>query len=226
MKCAVLGLSKKSCLRGDIFLFAKFKIYVYCEVNIMIDTDDMSAIEKSIKTILTSIQEDPEREGLLDTPKRVAQSYQFLTSGYDTNLEEIVNGAIFQEGNKGMVIVQDIELYSLCEHHMLPFFGKACVAYIPDKKIIGLSKIPRIIDMYARRLQVQERLTDQISQALWQILNPKGVAVVIQAKHLCMMMRGVEKQNSFMTTSSVLGEFHDSQPTRMEFLELIQKKNQ
>ena len=188
--------------------------------------DDLHSIESSIKNILGFIGEDPEREGLIDTPKRVAKSYEYLTSGYNTNLEDLVNGAIFHEGNKGMVIVQDIELYSLCEHHLLPFYGKACVAYIPNEKIIGLSKIPRIVDMYARRLQVQERLTDQISNALWDILEPRGVAVVIEAKHLCMMMRGVEKQNSYMTTSSVLGEFHDDQPTRMEFLSLIQRKNQ
>ncbi|MDH4263480.1 MAG: GTP cyclohydrolase I FolE [Spirochaetia bacterium] len=186
---------------------------------------DLKSVENSVKNILGYIGEDPEREGLKDTPKRVAKSYEFLTSGYNIKIEEIVNGAIFQEGNKGMVIVQDIELYSLCEHHLLPFYGKACVAYIPNEKIIGLSKIPRIVDMFARRLQVQERLTDQISNALWDILQPHGVAVVIEAKHLCMMMRGVEKQNSFMTTSSVLGEFHDSQPTRMEFLSLIRKKN-
>lgn len=183
-------------------------------------------IETSVKNILEAIGENPDREGLLDTPKRVSKAYEFLTSGYQTSLEDIVNGAIFHEANEGMVIVEDIELYSLCEHHMLPFYGKACVAYIPNKKIIGLSKIPRIVDLFARRLQVQERLTDQISQALWNILEPMGVAVVIKAKHLCMMMRGVEKQNSFMTTSSMLGEFHDSQPTRMEFLSLIQKKNQ
>jgi GTP cyclohydrolase I len=188
--------------------------------------DHIQKIENSVTDILTSIGEDPQREGLLDTPSRVARSYEFLTSGYKTKLDDIVNGAIFHDANEGMVIVEDIELYSLCEHHMLPFFGKASVAYIPDKKIIGLSKIPRIVDMYARRLQIQERLTDQISKALWEILEPRGVAVVIQAKHLCMMMRGVEKQNSFMTTSSVLGEFHDDQPTRMEFLSLIQKKHQ
>jgi GTP cyclohydrolase I len=188
-------------------------------------SDDLKSIENSIKNILSFIGEDPEREGLIETPKRVAKSYEYLTSGYHMKMEDLVNGAIFHEGNKGMVIVQDIELYSLCEHHLLPFYGKACVAYIPDEKIIGLSKIPRIVDMFARRLQVQERLTDQISNALWKILEPKGVAVVIEAKHLCMMMRGVEKQNSFMTTSSVLGEFHDDQPTRMEFLSLIQKKS-
>lgn len=211
-------------LPGRLFL-AVCRICVYGSVHIMKKPLDLTGIENSVKQILGNIGEDPQREGLLGTPERVARSYEYLTSGYNTKLEDVINGAIFHEGNKGMVIVEDIELYSLCEHHLLPFFGKASVAYIPDKKIIGLSKIPRIVDMYARRLQVQERLTDQISNALWEILEPKGVAVVIQARHLCMMMRGVEKQNSFMTTSSVLGEFHDSQPTRMEFLSLIQKKN-
>lgn len=207
-----------------VFYWLTFIKCISCK-NIMNKNIDLKSVENSVKNILGYIGEDPEREGLKDTPKRVAKSYEFLTSGYNIKIEEIVNGAIFQEGNKGMVIVQDIELYSLCEHHLLPFYGKACVAYIPNEKIIGLSKIPRIVDMFARRLQVQERLTDQISNALWDILQPHGVAVVIEAKHLCMMMRGVEKQNSFMTTSSVLGEFHDSQPTRMEFLSLIRKKN-
>ncbi len=185
-----------------------------------------SDIESSAKNILQAIGEKTNRQGLIDTPRRVAESYAFLTSGYRQNIDDIVNGAIFEDANEGMVIVEDIELFSLCEHHLLPFYGKACVGYIPNKKIIGLSKIPRIVDMFARRLQVQERLTDQISKALWNILEPKGVAVVIQAKHLCMMMRGVEKQNSAMTTSSVLGEFHDSQPTRMEFFSLINKRFQ
>ena len=179
-------------------------------------------VEEYTTDLLKAFGEDPEREGLRETPARVGRSYEYLTSGYRQNIDDIVKNAIFEDANEGMVIVEDIELFSLCEHHLLPFFGKASVAYIPDKKVIGLSKIPRIVDMYARRLQIQERLTDQISKALWDILEPRGVAVVIQARHLCMMMRGVEKQNSFMTTSSVLGEFHDSQPTRMEFLNLIQ----
>jgi len=178
-------------------------------------------VKNSISSILTDIGEDPEREGLIETPDRVAKAYQFLTSGYHTDIKEIINDAIFTEKNEGMVIVEDIELYSLCEHHLLPFYGTATVAYLPNNKIIGLSKIPRIVDMYARRLQVQERLTEQISNTLQEILDPKGVAVVIKAKHLCMMMRGVEKQNSFMTTSSMVGVFQTSQPTRMEFLNLI-----
>jgi len=181
-------------------------------------------VKTSAHSLLEAFGEDPNREGLKDTPDRVARSYKFLTSGYRQDLKEIVNGAIFNESNSGMVIVDDIELYSLCEHHMLPFYGKASVAYLPDKKIIGISKIPRIVDMFARRLQVQERLTDQIANAIWDTLSPKGVAVVIKAKHFCMMMRGVEKQNSFLTTSSMMGEFQTSQPTRMEFLNLIQKK--
>jgi len=181
-------------------------------------------VKKSAHSLLEAFGEEPGREGLKDTPDRVARSYKFLTSGYRQDLKEIVNGAIFNESNSGMVIVDDIELYSLCEHHMLPFYGKASVAYLPDKKIIGISKIPRIVDMFARRLQVQERLTDQIANAIWDTLSPRGVAVVIKAKHFCMMMRGVEKQNSFLTTSSMMGEFQTSQPTRMEFLNLIQKK--
>lgn len=185
---------------------------------------DFNKVENSITQILESIGESPEREGLLRTPERVARSYQYLTSGYTQKLDELVNDAIFEDANEGMVIVKDIEIFSLCEHHLLPFFGRAAVGYIPNKKVIGLSKIPRIVDMFARRLQVQERLTEQVSKAIWEILQPKGVAVVIEAKHLCMMMRGVEKQNSMMTTSSVLGEFHDSQPTRMEFFSLIGHK--
>jgi len=185
---------------------------------------DFGRIEKAANEFLNGIGENGEREGLQKTPERIAKSMQFLTSGYHESVEDIVNDAIYHDPNNGMVIVQDIELYSLCEHHMLPFFGKAFVAYLPNEKIIGISKIPRIVDMFARRLQVQERLTDQIAEALEIILQPKGVAVVIQAQHFCMMMRGVEKQNSFLTTSSMLGAFQTSQPTRMEFLSLIQKK--
>ncbi|MBP9886946.1 MAG: GTP cyclohydrolase I FolE [Leptospiraceae bacterium] len=178
-------------------------------------------MEDAVKKILTEIGEDPSREGLLDTPKRVAKAYDFLTSGYKANLTEIVNGAIFEEHVEGMVIVRDIELYSLCEHHLLPFFGRAHVAYIPNKKIIGISKIPRIVDVFARRLQVQERLTDQVANAIQEILDPIGVGVIMKAKHMCMMMRGVEKQNSELLTSCMLGEFRDSSITRNEFLDLI-----
>lgn len=186
---------------------------------------EQEKIQSSIQEILTAIGEDPNREGLLKTPERVAKAYKFITSGYRISLEELLNNAIFHEEIEDMVIVQDIELYSLCEHHLLPFFGKAHVAYLPNKKIIGVSKIPRIVDMYARRLQVQERLTEQVANTLQQVLEPRGVAVVIEAHHLCMMMRGVEKQNSFLTTSSMLGTFKTSQPTRMEFLSLIHKRH-
>ncbi len=178
-------------------------------------------MEDSVKKILTEIGEDPNREGLLNTPKRVAKAYEFLTSGYKTDIHKLVNGAIFEERIEGMVIVRDIELYSLCEHHLLPFFGRAHVAYIPNKKIIGISKIPRIVDVFARRLQVQERLTDQVANAIQEILDPIGVGVIMKAKHMCMMMRGVEKQNSELLTSCMLGEFRDSPITRNEFLDLI-----
>ena len=177
------------------------------------------------RNIIHSIGEDIQREGLINTPERVTKTYKFLTSGYHGKLDDIINGAIFEEDIEEMVIVQDIELYSLCEHHLLPFFGKAHIAYLPDKKIIGISKIPRIVEFFSRRLQVQERLTKQIAEALKSSIQPKGVAVVLEAKHLCMMMRGVEKQNSRMVTSTMLGEFRDSQPTRMEFLELIKKNS-
>ncbi|HMV44469.1 MAG TPA: GTP cyclohydrolase I FolE [Leptospiraceae bacterium] len=178
-------------------------------------------MEDAVKKILTDIGEDPTREGLLDTPKRVKKAYEFLTSGYTTDITKLVNGAIFEEHVEGMVIVRDIELYSLCEHHLLPFFGRAHVAYIPNKKIIGISKIPRIVDVFARRLQVQERLTDQVANAIQEILDPLGVGVIMKAKHMCMMMRGVEKQNSELLTSCMLGEFRDSSITRNEFLDLI-----
>jgi len=178
-------------------------------------------VEELIREIIKNIGENPEREGLVNTPKRVAKAYDFITSGYRANIKEIVNDAIFHEKTEGMVLVRDIEMYSLCEHHMLPFYGRAHVAYIPNDKIIGISKIPRIVDMFARRLQVQERMTDQIANALWEILEPAGVGVVIKAKHLCMMMRGVEKQNSELFTSSMLGTFRTDATTRNEFLDLI-----
>ena len=171
--------------------------------------------------ILANLGEDPRREGLVGTPARAAKAMQFLCRGYETSLEEIVNGALFESESDEMVIVKDIELYSLCEHHILPFIGKAHVAYIPDGKVIGLSKIARIVDMFARRLQIQESLTRQIAQAIQTVTNAKGVAVVIEAKHMCMMMRGVEKQNSSMLTSVMLGNFRESFNTRQEFLQLI-----
>ena len=174
--------------------------------------------------LLEEIEEDPSREGLLKTPKRVAKAWKFFTKGYHENLEDITNEAIFTEDVQDMVIVRDIEFFSLCEHHLLPFFGKAHVGYIPDGKVIGLSKIPRIVDMYSRRLQVQERLTNQIANAIKNVLDPIGVAVVMEGKHMCMQMRGVEKQNSFASTSAMLGQFRESDETRSEFLSIINKR--
>ena len=171
--------------------------------------------------ILERIGEDPTREGILKTPQRAAKALQFLTQGYDQNVADVVNDAIFNEEYDEMVIVKDIECYSLCEHHLLPFFGKCHVGYLPRKKIIGLSKIPRIVDMFARRLQVQERLTKQIAEALQAVLNPAGVAVVIEAQHLCMMVRGVQKQHSQTMTNVMLGEFRDKISTRTEFMRCI-----
>ena len=173
------------------------------------------------REILLGVGENPEREGLLDTPKRAAKAMQYLCNGYHKSLEEVVNGALFESDNDEMVIVRDIELYSLCEHHMLPFIGKAHVAYIPTGKVLGLSKVARIVDMFARRLQIQENLTKKIADAIQQVTHAAGVAVVIEAKHMCMMMRGVEKQNSVMTSSVMLGAFRESCNTRHEFLQLI-----
>lgn len=178
-------------------------------------------MDELITRILKTIGEDPGREGLVDTPKRVAASLKFLTSGYEMNIDEVVNGAIFSEDVKNMIIVRDIEVYSLCEHHMLPFFGRCHIGYIPSGKVIGVSKLPRIVDVFARRLQLQERLTKQIAMTIKRVLKPIGVGVVVEARHLCMMMRGVEKQNSNMLTSSMLGLFRESQATRNEFLHLI-----
>jgi GTP cyclohydrolase IA len=175
------------------------------------------------REILLGVGENPEREGLLDTPKRAAKAMQYLCNGYHKSLEEVVNGALFESDNDEMVIVRDIELYSMCEHHMLPFIGKAHVAYIPTGKVLGLSKVARIVDMFARRLQIQENLTKQIADAVQQVTNAAGVAVVIEAKHMCMMMRGVEKQNSIMYTSVMLGTLRSSQASRNEFLKLISK---
>jgi GTP cyclohydrolase I len=182
---------------------------------------ELETIQTNIHSTLELLGEDPEREGLLSTPKRYAKAMEFLTSGYSKDIDQIVNKAVFSEKSNEMVIVRDIELFSLCEHHMLPFYGKAHVAYIPNGKVIGLSKIPRIVDVYARRLQVQERMTTQISTKLMEVLKPLGVAVIIECYHLCMMMRGVEKQNSYTITSSMLGSFHDNAITRQEFLSLL-----
>lgn len=180
-------------------------------------------VEQLIRELLIEIGEDPDREGLRDTPARVAMAYEFMLRGYRVNVDEIIAGAIFTQDTNNMIVVRDIELYSLCEHHMLPFFGRCHIGYISKDKVIGVSKLARIVEAYARRLQIQERLTQQIARAIMQSINAEGVGVVIEAQHLCMMMRGVEKQNSLMTTSSVLGSFHDSAATRTEFLTLISK---
>lgn len=173
------------------------------------------------ETILAEVGEDPQREGLLDTPVRAAKAMQYLTRGYQQTLEEVTNGAVFSSETDEMVIVKDIELYSMCEHHLLPFIGKCHIAYLPNGKVLGLSKFARIVDMYARRFQIQENLTKQIADAVQQVTGARGVAVTIEAKHMCMMMRGVEKQNSIMKSSVMLGAFRESQATRQEYLTLI-----
>jgi len=182
-------------------------------------------MQEAIRKLLYDLGEDPTREGLLDTPKRVEKAYRFLTSGYQANIDQVLNNALFTVDYSEMVIVKDMDFYSLCEHHLLPFFGKCHVAYIPSTKVIGLSKIPRLVDVFARRLQVQERLTNQIADTIRDKIAPLGVAVVMEATHLCMSMRGVEKQNSFCVTSAMSGAFHDNSRTRMEFLELIKLRS-
>jgi GTP cyclohydrolase I len=180
-------------------------------------------MNKLYKQLLAKIGEDPEREGLLDTPDRAAEALSFLTRGYHQKLEDVVNDAVFTVEDNHMIIVKDIELYSLCEHHMLPFFGKCHIGYIPEGKVLGVSKLARIVDLFARRLQIQERLTNEVANSIMNTLAPEGVGVVIEAQHLCMMMRGVEKQNSCMVTSAMLGSFRHEQSTRNEFLKLIGK---
>jgi GTP cyclohydrolase I len=182
-------------------------------------TDD--SFVDHIREMLEALGEDPNRSGLQRTPERVEKSLRWLTQGYQQTLEGVIGQAVFEEPHESMIMVRDIELYSMCEHHMLPFFGRAHVAYIPNGKIIGLSKLPRIVDMFARRLQLQERLTDQVADAIMEVLDPRGVGVVIEASHLCMMMRGVEKQNSKTVTSAVRGVFRDDIKTREEFLRLV-----
>ncbi|KAB2907673.1 MAG: GTP cyclohydrolase I FolE [Ignavibacteriales bacterium] len=182
---------------------------------------NLEKVQGLVTTLLEEIGEDPNREGLLKTPKRVAKAYEYLTSGYSKDINTVLNGAIFRETYDDMVFVKDIDFYSMCEHHMLPFFGKVHIAYIPDGKVVGLSKLPRIVDVFARRLQLQERMTKEIAEAINRYLRPKGVAVVSEAHHMCMMMRGVEKQNSSTTTSAMDGVFKEDPKTRMEFLSLI-----
>lgn len=192
---------------------------VYIVRNLQITEDRI--MEKEIRKILEALGEDPEREGLRDTPRRVRKSWEFLTRGYKQDIKDVINGAIFEEPCYDMIIVKDIEFYSMCEHHMLPFFGKCHIGYIPKGKVLGVSKLARLVDMFARRLQIQERLSRQIANGISDAIAPEGVGVVIEAQHLCMLMRGVEKQESFMTTSAMLGSFRREQPTRMEFLKLI-----
>jgi len=182
-------------------------------------------LPKHIKAILAAVGEDPKREGLAKTPERVSKAFQFLTQGYKQNIKTLLNDALFTVPYDEMVIIKDIDVYSLCEHHLLPFFGKAHVAYIPNGKVLGLSKVPRLVDMFARRLQVQERLTVEIAEAITEAIKPRGVGVIIEAMHFCMIMRGVEKQNSVAVTSCMRGAFRDQQQTRDEFLALIKKRH-
>ena len=181
-------------------------------------------MQELIRKLLADLGEDPAREGLRDTPKRVEKAYRFLTSGYDADIDTVLNNALFTVDYSEMVIVKDIDFYSLCEHHLLPFFGRCHIAYLPRRKVIGLSKLPRLVDVFARRLQIQERMTNQIAQTVLDKIDPLGVAVVCEGTHLCMSMRGVQKQNSFAMTSAMLGAFRDNARTRMEFLELIRHR--
>ncbi|MFN0070529.1 MAG: GTP cyclohydrolase I FolE [Chloroflexota bacterium] len=192
-------------------------------LNLTNEAERADALQRLTRLTLLAVGEDPDREGLLDTPRRVQESLQFLTAGYDVDPAEVLGDALFDEAYDEMVLVRDIELYSLCEHHLLPFFGKAHIAYLPRGKVVGLSKIPRLVDVFARRLQVQERLTRQIAEAIQGLLDPAGVGVVLEANHLCMMMRGVQKQNSSTVTSCLLGDFRNDLRTRSEFLGLVNR---
>lgn len=182
---------------------------------------NLKRIEELTRELLVELGEDPDRKGLTGTPERVAKVWEFFTRGYDQDLKTLVNNAVFDTPRDNMIIVRDIEVYSLCEHHLLPFYGKCHIAYIAKGKVLGVSKLARIVELFGRRLQIQEVLTAQIADAVWEAVEPEGVGVVMECRHMCMMMRGVEKQNSVMTTSSVLGSFHDDQATRMEFLNLL-----
>ena len=193
-------------------------------VEMMQPKQDQESIASLMKKLLLKVGEDPAREGLVRTPERAEKAFRFLTSGYDTDVHSIVNGALFTDPADGMVVVKDIEFFSMCEHHLLPFFGKMHVAYLPAGKLIGLSKIPRIVDTFARRLQIQERLTQQVAETIQEVLKPRGVGVICEARHFCMMMRGVEKQHSGTVTSAMLGAFRDNKETRDEFLSLIRGK--
>jgi GTP cyclohydrolase I len=185
---------------------------------------DDAKVRQLVHELLVEIGEDPEREGLRETPRRIAAALAYLTSGYRADQQQLIHHAVFAQEHNNMVIVRDIEIYSLCEHHLLPFFGRCHIGYVPRSKIFGVSKLARLADMYARRVQIQERLTDQIAHTIMNSIDARGVGVVIEARHLCMMMRGVEKQNSSLTTSTVLGSFRESHATRAEFLELISRK--
>jgi len=187
------------------------------------NTQHEQSMEQQFTSIIASIGEDPQREGLLDTPSRAAKAMQYLTSGYDQDLDTVINGALFSSDCDSMVVVNNIELYSLCEHHMLPFIGRCHIGYIPNGKVLGLSKLARIVDMYARRLQIQENLTQEIAHAIMQTTGAKGVGVIVEASHLCMQMRGVAKQNSEMKTSTMLGSFKQDKDTRFEFLQLVKE---
>jgi GTP cyclohydrolase I len=180
-------------------------------------------VQELVRELIAEIGEDPDREGLLKTPERVAKSWEYLTSGYREDVEQVINEAVFEAHSNNMIICRDIEVYSLCEHHMLPFFGRCHIGYIAEDKVLGVSKLARLVDVYGRRLQIQERLTAQVADEIMQATNAQGVGVIMECRHLCMMMRGVGKQNSVMTTSSVLGSFHDDLPTRNEFLTLVNR---
>lgn len=195
------------------------------EIEMNVPTDGGLSIAEMMRRMLELLGEDPDRDGLQQTPERMEKSLRFLTAGYHEDVDEILNGAFFDVGYDEMILVKDIELFSLCEHHLLPFFGRCHIAYLPDKKVVGLSKLPRLVNHFARRLQIQERLTSQIAEMLMEKLEPRGVGVVIEARHMCMIMRGVEKQHSSAVTSAMLGSFRSNQQTRQEFLSLIRQGN-